>query len=323
MLKASSNFSHIPVLFEEVLQGLNIKDDGTYVDCTMGGAGHSVGILKQLGPHGLLLAIDQDDDALVAGGQRLKTCDSPAKYRLLKGNFREIGKLLESQSITKVDGVLADLGVSSHQLDKRERGFSYNQDGPLDMRMDQSSSVTAADLVNFKSTAELMQIFSEYGEERYSRRIAEAIVRRRESAPFERTGDLSEVIRRAMPAKARREDQHPARRVFQALRIAVNGELSSLTALLDQMPDLLNIGGRLAIISFHSLEDRLVKHRFQKWENPCDCPPGLPCVCGLKPLGQRVGPRRGYTASSLEANTNPRARSARLRIFERGANDND
>ncbi|HHX37700.1 MAG TPA: 16S rRNA (cytosine(1402)-N(4))-methyltransferase RsmH [Clostridiaceae bacterium] len=318
-LKVSCDFSHIPVLYEETLQGLHIKPDGLYVDCTMGGAGHSAGILERLDEGGMLLAIDQDEDALAAGGARLAACKSRGTYLLIKGNFRNIGELLAVHSITAVDGILADLGVSSHQLDEGERGFSYSQDGPLDMRMDQSGVLTAADLVNLKSAAELTRIFSEYGEERYSRRIAEAIVRRRRKTPFERTGDLSDVIRHAMPAKARRENQHPAKRVFQALRIAVNGELTSLTELLDQVPELLKCGGRLAIISFHSLEDRLVKHRYQKWEDPCECPSGLPCVCGLQPLGHRVGPKRGYTAASAEANVNPRARSARLRVFERTA----
>lgn len=317
MSKASSEFRHVPVLYEASLDGLNIRPGGVYVDCTTGGAGHAAGILGRLGAGGLLIALDRDEEALAAAAPRLAAVRSGGAFRLIRRNFRKLGAVLSELEIPGVDGILADLGVSSRQLDAGQRGFSYHIDGPLDMRMDRACPLTAAEVVNTWPETELVRIFDAYGEERYSRRLAAAVVRRRRQRPFETTGDLAELIRAAMPAASRREQQHPAARVFQAVRIAVNGELDSLSDLLDQAVSLLKPGGRLAVITFHSLEDRMVKQRYRTWSAPCTCPPGLPCVCGRRPLGAAVGPRRGVVAGAAETAGNRRARSARLRIFER------
>lgn len=317
MSKASSEFVHTPVLYEAVLDGLNIRPDGVYVDCTTGGAGHASGILSRLGAGGLLIALDQDDEALAAAAPRLAAVRGGGTFRLVKSNFRRLAAVLAELELSGVDGILADLGVSSRQLDAGQRGFSYHLDGPLDMRMDRERPLTASEVINTWSETELTRIFADYGEERYSRRLAAAVVRRREQCPFETTGDLSDVICAAMPSASRHEKQHPAARVFQAVRIAVNGELDSLSDLLDQVVSVLNPGGRLAVITFHSLEDRMVKQRCRTWSEPCTCPPGLPCVCGRRPLGKIIGPRRGVVAEAAETAVNRRARSARLRIFER------
>lgn len=318
-----SDFQHESVLLQECLDGLNIRQDGFYVDCTTGGAGHSKEILKRLAQGGILFSFDRDTDALEVARnvlEAVKTEQSAAgDYRLIHASFAHLKDSLDEQEIHRVSGVLADLGVSSWQLDEAARGFAYMKDGPLDMRMDQTAGRTAADLVNELPEERIKQILQLYGEERFAGRIARRIVERRSEKPFERTLELSDVIRAAMPAKARHEDQHPAKRSFQALRIAVNDELGELETMLEQAVELLEEGGRLAIISFHSLEDRIVKERYRTWEDPCICPRDLPqCVCGRKPLGKAIG-RKGITATADEIKRNPRSRSARLRVFERNA----
>ncbi|MGI6546525.1 MAG: 16S rRNA (cytosine(1402)-N(4))-methyltransferase RsmH [Fastidiosipilaceae bacterium] len=314
-----SDFTHVPVLYEQTLEALRVCPTGIYVDCTTGGAGHSAGVLSKLSTGGLLICLDKDDEALRAADVRLSAIRSDGAFRLIKSDFGELARVLADLRISAVDGIMADLGVSSHQLDTGERGFSYNHDGPLDMRMDQSRELTAAELINTWPEEEIARVLKDFGEERHSARLARAIVTRRARQPFETTGELSDLLCAAMPGKSKKEKQHPAKRSFQALRIAVNGELDSLTSLLDCAPDCLAPGGRLAIISFHSLEDRLVKTAYRDWEHPCVCPPGLPCVCGQKPLGRIVGPRKGMVADEREMERNTRARSARLRIFERGS----
>ncbi len=316
-MSGDSDFRHISVLYNESLEHLAIKPDGLYVDCTLGGGGHSSGILEALGSQGRLIAFDKDADARAAAKQRLNQVQSEAKFDIAAADFSDLEEVLQDMGIQGVDGILADLGVSSWQLDQAERGFSYGQDGPLDMRMDISSGQTAADIVNTESAEQIAWILKTYGEERYARRLAEAIVRRRMDKPFARTGELAELIRQAMPSKALKEKQHPARRTFQALRIAVNHELDALEKLLEIAPDMLNDGGRLCIITFHSLEDRMVKEAFRRWENPCTCPRSFPvCICGNKPLGKQID-RKGIIADISESESNARARSARLRCFER------
>ncbi|NLW11167.1 MAG: 16S rRNA (cytosine(1402)-N(4))-methyltransferase RsmH [Clostridiaceae bacterium] len=316
-MSGDSDFRHISVLYNESLEHLAIKPDGLYVDCTLGGGGHSSGILEALGSQGRLIAFDKDADARAAAKQRLNQVQSEAKFDIAAADFSDLEEVLQDMGIQGVDGILADLGVSSWQLDQAERGFSYGQDGPLDMRMDISSGQTAADIVNTESAEQIAWILKTYGEERYARRLAEAIVRRRMDKPFARTGEFAELIRQAMPSKALKEKQHPARRTFQALRIAVNHELDALEKLLEIAPDMLNEGGRLCIITFHSLEDRMVKEAFRRWENPCTCPRSFPvCICGNKPLGKQID-RKGIIADISESESNARARSARLRCFER------
>lgn len=307
-------YTHKPVLLRECLEGLNIRSDGIYVDGTLGRAGHSLEIARRL-EAGRLIAIDRDKAALDAAPARLgKLMD---KVTLVRGNFGDLKSILASLGLDRVDGMLFDLGVSSPQLDDGSRGFSYLQDAPLDMRMDQSAPLTARDVVNGWSQEELRRILWQYGEERYSGPIAAAIVRERERAPIETTGQLAELIRGAMPAKARREKQHPAKRSFQAVRIAVNDELGEVERLLDGALDALNPGGRLAVISFHSLEDRLVKTAYGEWAKGCTCPPDFPvCVCGKTPRAKLIG-KRPITADEAELAENPRARSAKLRIAEK------
>ena len=306
-------FSHRPVLLEECVEALDIKPGGIYVDGTLGGGGHSEAVCERL-RGGRLIGIDRDETALAAASERLARfeCFTP-----VRGNFRDVASILSGLGVEKADGMLFDLGVSSPQLDEASRGFSYMADAPLDMRMDRSSGRTAADLIAEETEDELARIFYTYGEERYSRRVAAAIVKRRSEAPILTTGELVEIIKGAMPAAALREKQHPAKRVFQALRIAVNDELGALEQLLDTAPDLLAPGGRLAIISFHSLEDRLVKNAIRKRERGCTCPPDLPvCVCGFVQTLRSVG-RQPITAGEAELRINPRARSAKLRVAER------
>jgi len=307
-------YSHKPVLLRECLDGLNIRPDGIYVDGTLGRAGHSLEIVKRLDA-GRLIAIDRDQAALDAAPARLEGYMD--KVTLVRGSFGNLRAILASLGVGGVDGMLFDLGVSSPQLDDGSRGFSYLQDAPLDMRMDQSAPLTAKDVVNGWSREELKRILWQYGEERYSGAIAAAIVRERARAPVETTGQLAELIRRAMPAKARREKQHPAKRSFQAIRIAVNDELGEIERLLECALDALNSGGRLAVISFHSLEDRLVKTAYAGWAKGCTCPPDFPvCVCGRTPRAKLIG-RRPIVAGEKELDDNPRARSAKLRVAEK------
>ncbi len=308
------DYTHKPVLLRECLDGLNIRPGGIYVDGTLGRAGHSLEIAKRLSA-GRLIAVDRDQAALDAAPARLEGCLD--RVTLVRGNFGDLADILASLGVAGVDGMLFDLGVSSPQLDDGSRGFSYLQDAPLDMRMDQSAPLTARDVVNGWSQEELRRILWQYGEERYSGPIAAAIVRAREREPIETTGQLAELIRSAMPAKARREKQHPAKRSFQAIRIAVNDELGEVERLLGSALDVLNPGGRVAIISFHSLEDRLVKTAFGAWAKGCTCPPDFPvCVCGRTPRARLVG-RRPITPGEEELNENARARSAKLRIAEK------
>ena len=307
-------YGHKPVLLQECLDGLNIRPDGIYVDGTLGRAGHSLEIVKRL-TTGRLIAIDRDKAALDAAPARLK--DYLDKVVLVRGNFGDLRAILSELGVSAVDGMLFDLGVSSPQLDDAGRGFSYLQDAPLDMRMDRSAALTARDVVNGWSPEELKRILWRYGEERYAGLIASDIVRKRGQAPIETTGRLAEIIIGAMPAKARREKQHPAKRSFQAIRIAVNDELGEVERMLACAMDVLKPGGRLAVISFHSLEDRLVKTAFVQWAKGCTCPPDFPvCVCGKTPKARLVG-RRPITADGEELADNPRARSARLRIAEK------
>lgn len=307
-------FSHKPVLLQECIDGLNIRPDGIYVDGTLGRGGHSEEILKRL-TTGRLIAIDQDQQAIDEAGARLEPFAD--RLTLVKDNFRNVARILQQLEIPGVDGMLFDLGVSSPQLDDASRGFSYQNDAPLDMRMDKSAPLTAYDVVNGWSESELKRILRNYGEERCAGRIAGQIVRTREDKPIETTGELVEVIRRAMPAAALREKQHPAKRSFQAIRIAVNDELGAVEDMIRTAPDCLNPGGRLCVISFHSLEDRLVKNGFAARENGCTCPREAPiCTCGFVQTLKNVT-RKPVTASETELEENPRARSAKLRIAER------
>ena len=301
---------HRPVLLDETLAALDIRPDSVYLDGTAGGGGHSKAIASRL-TTGRLIALDQDPDAVREASRRLKGL--PAV--VVRSNFTAMDQVLEELGVKAVDGILLDIGVSSHQLDAPERGFSYHHDAPLDMRMSQSGS-TAAELVNSLSAEELADIFFRFGEEKISRLIARAIVRERAAEPIVTTGRLAEIIKSAVPAAVRREG-HPARQVFQALRIAVNGELDCLSAALDTAFDCLKEGGRLAVITFHSLEDRLVKQRFAAWRQGCVCPPDFPvCVCGRTPAAEPIL-RKPAQASPAELKENPRARSAKLRCVRR------
>ncbi|MCI8439994.1 MAG: 16S rRNA (cytosine(1402)-N(4))-methyltransferase RsmH [Oscillospiraceae bacterium] len=308
------DYGHKPVLLEECLQALAIRPDGCYLDGTLGRAGHSLEILRRL-TTGRLVGIDRDLAAIGAAGERL--ADFQDRVTLVHGNFRDLGRILRETGTGPLDGMLFDLGVSSPQLDEARRGFSYMQDAPLDMRMDESEALSAADIVNTWSQEELRRVLYEYGEERYAPRIAQAIVRRRGDRPIETTGELVEVIRSAMPAAALREKQHPAKRSFQALRIAVNGELEALPPMLAAAADGLKPGGRLAVITFHSLEDRIVKQTLRELATGCTCPPQFPvCVCGKKPR-LKLLTRKPVTPGPEELAENPRARSAKLRVAER------
>ena len=308
------DYIHKPVLLQECLEGLNIRPEGTYVDGTLGRGGHSREIARRL-TRGRLICIDRDQAALDAAPGRL--AESMDKVTLVHGNFGDIASLLEGLGVAAVEGMLFDLGVSSPQLDDGSRGFSYQYDAPLDMRMDQSAPLTAYDVVNGWSQEELRRILWQYGEERYSGLIAAAIVRERDKAPIGTTGQLAEIIRQAMPAKARREKQHPAKRSFQAIRIAVNDELSAADKLIQAAVPALAPGGRLAVISFHSLEDRIVKNAFAAFAKGCTCPPDFPvCVCGKTPQ-VRLITKKPVTAGPDELAENPRARSAKLRVAEK------
>lgn len=304
-------FSHIPVLLDQTIEALNIKEDGIYVDGTAGGGGHSQEIAKRL-KSGRLISIDRDPDALAAASKRLEPYP---QAKVVEGNFSDMREILDNEGIGLVDGILLDIGVSSFQLDAPQRGFSFHNDAPLDMRMSKSGA-TAADLVNSLTAQQISKILFEYGEEKFSRSIASAIIREREKSPIETTGRLAEIISSAVPAKAKRNG-HPARQSFQALRIAVNGELDNLSKGLDEASESLNIGGILAVITFHSLEDRMVKQRFASLCKGCTCPPDFPvCVCGKVPFGELLF-RSPKTASEDELEKNPRSRSAKLRAIRR------
>ena len=306
--------AHVPVLLHECVEGLKIDPTGIYVDGTLGRGGHSEAVAERL-TTGLLLGIDRDETAIAQAGERLRPFGR--RVRLVHGNFRDIGAILDGQGIDRADGMLFDLGVSSPQLDDAARGFSYMTDAPLDMRMDRTAALSAFDVVNCWDEAELRRIFFEYGEERYSARIAAAIVKSRAQREIGTTLELVEVIKAAMPAAALREKQHPAKRCFQAIRIAVNDELGALREMLDTAMDRLKPGGRIAVISLHSLEDRIVKTAIRARENGCTCPPGLPvCVCGFRQTMRSVT-RKPITPSQRELEENPRSRSAKLRIAER------
>lgn len=305
---------HIPVLLDACIEGLNIRPDGIYVDGTLGRAGHAAEIVKRLDT-GLLIGIDRDEAAITAGRDKLV----PFGDRILfvHGNFREIHDILTDLNIPEVDGMLFDLGVSSPQLDDAERGFSYMEDAPLDMRMDQRAALTAWEVVNTWPEDELRSLLYTYGEERYARGIARSIVTRRESAPIKTTHELVEIIKQGMPPVALREKQHPAKRTFQAIRIAVNDELEAIRSLMDAAVPHLKQGGRLAVISFHSLEDRIVKTAIASREKGCTCPPDFPvCVCGFKQTLKAIN-KKPIVPSTEETERNPRARSAKLRIAER------
>ena len=306
-------FHHISVLLNECIDNLNIRPGGIYVDGTMGGGGHSLEIAKRL-TTGRLICIDQDPNAHEAAGKRL--AEYKDRITFVRDNFGNIKSILDSLGIEKIDGMLLDIGVSSHQLDEAERGFSYQQDAPLDMRMNPDRPFSAYDVVNGYDEDELDRVIFTYGEERWARRIAQFIVKEREAKPIETTGELVDIIKKAVPKGARKDGPHPAKRTFQAIRIEVNGELEVLQRAIDDVAARLAVGGRLCIITFHSLEDRIVKEAFRKQENPCICPPQFPvCVCGKKPLG-RVITRKPILPSKEELEENPRSRSAKLRVLE-------
>ena len=306
------DYGHKPVLLSECLTALDVRPDGIYVDGTLGRAGHSLEIVRRLGPQGRLIALDRDETALTAARQRLS--DYMDRVTLVHESFSHLGEVLDTLGVSGADGMLFDLGVSSPQLDEAERGFSYKLDAPLDMRMDRSAPLTAREVVNDWPQEELRRILFEYGEERYAPAIARAIVRAREQKPIETTLELAELIRGAMPGRALHEKQHPAKRSFQAIRIAVNDELGELAPMLDAAETHLKPGGRLAVITFHSLEDRIVKQKLKEFATGCICPPEFPvCVCGRKPRMELLS-RKPVTAEDAEVRDNPRARSAKLRV---------
>ncbi|MBQ9119107.1 MAG: 16S rRNA (cytosine(1402)-N(4))-methyltransferase RsmH [Lachnospiraceae bacterium] len=315
MQQENKPFRHISVLLEECIRELNIKPNGIYVDGTLGGAGHSGEIVKKLTQNGRLIGIDQDADAIRAAGERLSPFAD--KVTIVRNNYCNIADIMKEQNISGVDGILLDLGVSSYQLDTVERGFSYREDAPLDMRMDDRSTKTAKDIVNGYSEAELYRIIRDYGEDSFAKNIAKHIVRMRSEKPIETTFELTEAIKAAIPAKIRMNGGHPAKKTFQAIRIELNHELEVLERSLDTMIDLLNDGGRLCIITFHSLEDRIVKVNFKRNENPCTCPPSFPvCICGKKSKGVQLT-RKPILPSEEEMEANSRSKSAKLRVFEK------
>ena len=316
VLEFNMAFEHKSVLLEETVDSLNIKPDGIYVDGTLGGGGHAFEVCSRLGEKGRLIGIDQDADAIRAASERLSVFGD--RVTVVRNNYVNIAEVLASLGIEKVDGIYLDLGVSSYQLDTAERGFTYREeDAPLDMRMDQRGSETAADIVNTYSESDLYRIIRDYGEDRFAKNIAKHIVKRRQEKPFETAGELAETIRAAIPARVRATGGHPAKRTFQAIRIELNHELDVLENSIDRMIDFLNPGGRLSIITFHSLEDRIVKNRFRINENPCTCPPEFPvCMCGKKSKG-RVVTRKPIVPTEEELETNKRSKSSKLRVFER------
>ncbi|MBQ2922938.1 MAG: 16S rRNA (cytosine(1402)-N(4))-methyltransferase RsmH [Faecalimonas sp.] len=308
-------FKHTSVLLEETVDGLNIKPDGIYVDGTLGGGGHAYEVCTRLGNKGRFIGIDQDEAAIEAAGIRLR--DFGERVTIVRSNYCDMKSQLQKLGIDKVDGIVLDLGVSSYQLDTAERGFSYRVDAPLDMRMDRRQEMTAKDIVNDYSEMDLFRIIRDYGEDKFAKNIAKHIVMEREKGPIETTGQLIEIIKRAIPMKFQKTAGHPAKRTFQAIRIELNRELEVLKNTLDDMIDLLNKDGRICIITFHSLEDRIVKSIFKKNEDPCTCPSHFPvCVCGNESKG-KVVTRKPILPSEEELEANSRSKSAKLRIFER------
>ena len=307
-------FKHKSVLLNETIDGLNIKPDGIYVDGTLGGGGHAYEVCRRLGEKGSIVGIDQDAAAIEAASARLK--DFGEKVTIVRSNYCDMKSKLHELGIDKVDGIVLDLGVSSYQLDTAERGFSYREDAPLDMRMDTRQKMTARDIVNDYTEADLYRVIRDYGEDKFAKNIAKHIVQARAVKPVETTAELSEIIRASIPMKFQKKSGHPAKRTFQAIRIELNRELDVLRDSLDDMIDLLNPGGRLCIITFHSLEDRIVKSAFRKNENPCTCPPDFPvCVCGKKSKGSIIT-KKPILPSEEELENNSRSMSAKLRIFE-------
>ena len=307
-------FKHKSVLLNETIDGLNIKPDGIYVDGTLGGGGHAYEVCRRLGEKGSIIGIDQDAAAIEAASARLK--DFGEKVTIVRSNYCDMKSKLHELGIDKVDGIVLDLGVSSYQLDTAERGFSYREDAPLDMRMDTRQKMTARDIVNDYTEADLYRVIRDYGEDKFAKNIAKHIVQARAVKPVEATAELSEIIRASIPMKFQKKSGHPAKRTFQAIRIELNRELDVLRDSLDDMIDLLNPGGRLCIITFHSLEDRIVKSAFRKNENPCTCPPDFPvCVCGKKSKGSIIT-KKPILPSEEELEYNSRSKSAKLRIFE-------
>ena len=308
-------FKHKSVLLEETIEGLRVKPDGIYVDGTLGGAGHAGEVCRRLSAKGRFIGIDQDQDAIIAAGERLAVYGE--RVTVIRSNYCYMVDELKKLGIRQVDGILLDLGVSSYQLDNGERGFSYRTDAPLDMRMDQRQTRTAADIINGYEEKELYRIIRDYGEDKFAKNIAKHIVAARQKAPIRTTGELTEIIRQSIPMKVQATGGHPAKRTFQAVRIELNRELDVLRESLDGMIDILSDGGRICVITFHSLEDRIVKTIFRKNENPCTCPPDFPvCVCGKKSRG-KVITRKPILPGRQEQEENPRSESAKLRIFER------
>ena len=308
-------FEHKSVLLNETIEGLNIKPDGIYVDGTLGGGGHAYEVCRRLGEKGSIIGIDQDEAAIEAAGIRLK--DFGEKVTIIRSNYCDMKSKLQEQGIDKVDGIVLDLGVSSYQLDTADRGFSYREDAPLDMRMDRRQKMTARDIVNDYSEMDLYRIIRDYGEDKFAKNIAKHIVNERQKKPITTAGELSEIIRESIPMKVQKTGGNPAKRTFQAIRIELNHELEVLQDNLDMMIDLLNPGGRICIITFHSLEDRIVKTNFKRNENPCTCPSDFPvCVCGKKSKG-RVITRKPVLPGERALAENSRSKSAKLRVFER------
>ena len=307
-------FNHVSVLLDECIENLNIKEDGVYVDCTMGGAGHSKEIVKRLSDKGLFIGFDQDKNAIATAKERL--AEYSDRVRFVHSNFENIKEELEKIGVYKIDGVLADLGVSSHQLDEADRGFSYMHDAPLDMRMDVRKNFSAYDVVNTYSEEQLAKIIRDYGEDNWAKRIAKFIVEERQEKPIENTGELVEVIKKAIPKKARIDGPHPAKRTFQAIRIEVNNELGVINKMIEDAVSMMNKGGRVCIITFHSLEDRIIKSAFKQWSKECICLPHvMKCECGANnALG--IASKKPIIPSPQEIATNKRARSAKMRVFQ-------
>ena len=307
-------FKHKSVLLEETIDGLRVKPDGTYVDGTLGGAGHAQEVCRRLSAKGRFIGIDQDQDAIVAASERLSAYGD--RVQIIRSNYCYMANELKNLGIQKVDGIVLDLGVSSYQLDNEERGFTYRVDAPLDMRMDQRASQTAGDIVNGYEERELYRIIRDYGEDKFAKNIAKHIVMERARKPIETTGELTEVIRRAIPMKMQAAGGHPAKRTFQAIRIEVNNELGVLESTVRAVSDCLTVGGRMCVITFHSLEDRIVKHTMQNLANPCTCPPKIPvCICGKVPTVKVIS--KAIIPTKEEMEQNPRCKSAKLRVMER------